>query len=96
MLSVYEKTLFSRQLWCFLKLKWLKCSLFLMFNVFVLAFLFLVLSVCSLNNEVALFVSVLSASFLFVNKTKWFSGLHLVVLFLFWLFCFHLCLLKTL
>ena len=32
------------------------------------------------------FVSVLSA-FFFVNKTKWFSGLHLVVLFLFWLFC---------
>ena len=38
-----------------LKLSWLKCSLFLMFNVLVLAFLFLMLSVCSLNNKVALF-----------------------------------------
>ena len=32
------------------------------------------------------FVSVLSV-FFFVSKTKWFSGLHLVVLFLSWLFC---------
>ena len=34
------------------------------------------------------FVSLLSA-FLFVNKTKWFSGLHLVVVIVFWLFCVH-------
>ena len=39
------------------------------------------------------YVSVLSAFFFFVNKTKWLFGLHLVVLFLFWvvlcsLFCF--------
>ena len=63
-------------------------SRFLMCNAFVLAFLLLVLSVCSLNNEVALFVSVLS-TFFYVNKTQWFSGLRLVVLFLFWLFCVH-------
>ena len=55
---------------------------------FVLAFMFLALSVCSLNNEVALFcVCVVCFSFFFANKTKWFSGLHLVVLFLCWLFC---------
>ena len=54
-----------------------------MFYVFVFVFLF-VLFVCSLNNEVALFcVCVLC----FYNTTMWFSGLHLVVLFFFWLFC---------
>ena len=56
-----------------------------MFSAFVLVFLFLVLSVCSLNNEVALFC-VCVVCFLF-KQNKWFSGLHLVVLFLFWLFC---------
>ena len=55
-----------------------------MFHAFVLAFLFLVLSVCNLNNEVVLFcVCVVCFLFFFVNKTKWFSGLHFVVLFLF-------------
>ena len=50
-----KKTLFSCNSGVFLKLSWLKGSLFFMFYAFVLAFLFLVLSVCSLNNEVALF-----------------------------------------
>ena len=57
-------------------------------------FLFYCLScvVCSSrNNEVTLFyVSVLSA-FLFCSKTRWFSCLHLVVLFLFGSFVLNLC-----
>ena len=61
-----------------------------MFYVFVLDFLFLVLFVCSLNNEVALFC-VYVVCFRFCNKTMWFSGLHLVVLF-FLLFCVQLLL----
>ena len=38
------------------------------------------LFVCSLNNEVALFC-VCVVCFLSCNKTIWYSGLHLVVLF---------------
>ena len=53
-----------------------------MFYVFVIVYLFLVLVVCSLNDEIALFC-VRVVGFLFVNKTKWFSCLHLVILFLF-------------
>ena len=60
-----------------------------MFNVFVLALLFIVLSVCNLNNEVALCCVCVVCFLFFVNKTKWFSGLHLVILFVFWLFCVH-------
>ena len=55
---------------------------------FVLAFLFLVLFVCSQTMKLHCFVPVLSV-FFFVNKTKWSSCLHLVVLFLF-LCCFVL------
>ena len=56
-----------------------------MFYAFVLVFfLFLVLFVCSLNNEVAL-LCVCVVCFHFVNKTKWFSCLHLVVLFFCWI-----------
>ena len=52
----------------FFELSWLNGSLFvLMFYAFVLAFSFLVLSVCSLNNEVALF-SVCVVCFLFSCK----------------------------
>ena len=71
------------------KLSWLKGSLLFLFYVFVLIlfFLFLVLSVCNLNNEVALFCVCVVCSF-FVNKTKCFSGLHLVVLFIFGCFVF--------
>ena len=70
----------------FLKLSWLKGSLFFMFKVFVLICLFLVLSVCNLSIVWCL-CCLLS---LFANKTKWFSGLHRVVLFLSWLFCVFL------
>ena len=57
-----------------------------MFNVFVLVSLFIVLSVCNLNNEVALFCVCVVCFLFFCNKTEWFCGLHLVVLFLSWLF----------
>ena len=79
-----KKTLFSLQFWCFLQLSWLKGNSFFMFNVFVLV---LVLSVCNLNNEVALFCVCVVCFLFLVNKTKWFPGLHLAVLFLSWLFC---------
>ena len=36
------------------------------------------LSACSLNNEVALFCVCVVCFLFFVNKPKWFSGLHLV------------------
>ena len=65
-----------KNIFCFFELCWLKTSLFLCFCVFVFAVLFLVLFVCSLNNEVALFC-VCVVCFL----TMWFSRLHLVVLF---------------
>ena len=59
-----------------------------MFNAFVLDFLFLV-SVCSLNNWSCIVLCLYHLLSFFVNKTKWFSGLHLVVLFIFWLFHVH-------
>ena len=83
----YEKnTVFLALLVFFLKLSWLKGSFmfFISFNVFVLVCLslFLVLSVCNLKHlKLHCFVICVVCFLPFVNKTKWFSGLHLVVLF---------------
>ena len=73
LLSDYEKnTIFPASLVLF-ELGWLKGSLYiLMFYVFVLGFLFIVLFVCSLNNEVALFCVCDVCFLFFVNKSKWF------------------------
>ena len=60
-----KKTWFPLQFWCFFELCWLKGILVVMLYAFVLACLFLVLFVCSLNNEVALF-SVCVVCFLFL------------------------------
>ena len=86
--SVYDKTLCFHAIVVFVEVKLVKRWFVFLCLMFLFLFvLFLLLSVGSLNNEVAFFcVCVVCFSFA-VNKTKWFSGLHLVVLFLFWLFC---------
>ena len=48
------------------------------------------LSVCNLNNDVALFCVCVVCFPFFGKKTKCFFGLHLVVLFFSWLFCVFL------
>ena len=48
--NLWNKTRFSLELLCFLKLSWLKCSLILCLMCLFLFVLFLVLSVCNLNN----------------------------------------------
>ena len=53
--------------------------------------LFLVLFVCSLNNEVVL-LYLCVVCFLLCNKTRWFSFLHLAVLFFFCCFVLNCCL----
>ena len=90
LLSVYEiKHCFPCNSGVCLKLSWLKCSLFFMFNVFVLAFRIYCV-ICLQSKQLSCIVLCLCCLFSsFVNKTKWFSSLHLVVLFLFWLFCVH-------
>ena len=71
----------------FLKLSWLKSWWFFMFDVLVLDF-FVSCVVCLQSKQWSCIVLCLCCllSFL-VNKTKWFPGLHLVVLILYWLFC---------
>ena len=82
-----ENIVFSLQFdFYYCVLCWFKGSLFFMFYAFVIDFCFPSVFVCSLNNEVALFC-VCVVCFLFCSKTKWFYRLHLVVLFLVWLFC---------
>ena len=62
------------------ELCWLIGSLFLCFMFLFLCLYYLVLFVCSLNNEVVLLYLF---CFLFCYKTRWLSCLHLVVLFIF-------------
>ena len=72
------------------ELCWLKGSCLSFMIWFLLCFFFLVLFVCSQNNEVVvLCVSVVC----FCGKTTWFYCLHLVVLFPLLLYCFEFLLL---
>ena len=87
LLSVYDKkNIVFPAILVFLKVKLVKSSLLYMFYAFVLAFVF-VLSVCSLNNEVALFCVCVVCFLFFVNKTRWFLDCIVWSCF-FWLFVF--------